>query len=101
VKALQLIPPTHSKLTLDLLRNLLDQPEAVLQLEAARALSEYPKPERFALLVKTAHDSERSEEVRAQAILGLADQSEKYRDELVRIAMSDNPKLRDEALRAL
>jgi putative heme-binding domain-containing protein len=73
----------------------------VLQLEAARALSEYPKPGRFALLLKTARDSERSEEVRAQTILGLADQSEKYRDELVRIAMADNAKLRDEALRAL
>jgi putative heme-binding domain-containing protein len=72
-----------------------------LQLEAARAFCEYPKPERLALLLKTAHDSGRNDDVRAQAILGLADQSEKYRDELVRIAMADNPKLRDEALRAL
>jgi hypothetical protein len=33
--------------------------------------------------------------------LGLADQSEKYRDELIRIAISGNVVLRDEALRAL
>src|SRR5439155_5010508 len=101
VKSLQVIPPTHPKLTLDLLGKFLDQPEAALQLEAARALSEYPKPERFALLLKIARDPQRNDDVRAQAILGLADQSEKYRDELVRIAMADNPKLRDEALRAL
>ncbi|HEV2945854.1 MAG TPA: PVC-type heme-binding CxxCH protein, partial [Gemmataceae bacterium] len=35
VKALQLIPPTHPKLTLDLLTKLLNQPQTDLQLEAA------------------------------------------------------------------
>jgi putative membrane-bound dehydrogenase-like protein len=101
VKALQLIPPRHPRLTLDLLSKLLNEPEAAVQLEAARALSEHPKPERFALLLKTANDSKLGEDIRAQAILGLADQSENHRDELIRIAMSDNAILRDEALRAL
>jgi putative membrane-bound dehydrogenase-like protein len=101
VKALQLIPPTHPKLTLDLLSKLMNEPHAEVQLEATRALSEYPKPERFPLILKTALDSRLSDEVRAQAILGLADQSTKYRDDLVRIALADNVKLREEALRAL
>jgi len=101
VKALQLIPPTHPKLTLDLLSKLLNETEPALQLEAARALSEHPKPERFALLLKTASDSRFGDAIRAQAILGLADQSEKYRDDLVHLAMSNRSILRDEALRAL
>jgi putative heme-binding domain-containing protein len=101
VKALQLIPPTHPKLTLDLLSQLLNQPQPALQLEAARALSEHPKQERFALLSKTARQPKLRDDIRAQAILGLADQSEKYRDELTGIAVGDNPILRDEALRAL
>lgn len=101
VKALQLIPPSHPKLTLDLLSQLLDQPEAPLQLEAARALSEYPKPERLPLLLKTAGNSKRGDDVRAQAIVGLADQAEKYRHDLVHFATGDNPILRDESLRAL
>jgi putative heme-binding domain-containing protein len=101
VKALQLIPASHPKLTLDLLGKMLDQPERPLQLEAARALCEYPKPERFAVLLKTAKNSKLSDDVRAQAILGLADQSEKYRNELIHFAIGDNPILRDEALRAL
>src|SRR5262249_23291206 len=101
VKALQLIPTTHPKLTLDLWSNLLNQPEPALQFEAARALSEYTKPDRFALLLKTVGNSRLGDDVRAQAILGLAEQSEKYRDELVGIALADNPILRDEALRAL
>jgi putative membrane-bound dehydrogenase-like protein len=101
VKALQLIPPTNPKITLDLLGKLLNQPQSDLQLESARALCEYPKPERFALLLKTAIDSKLGDDVRAQAIVGLAEQAEKYKDELVQIASGNNPVLRDEALRAL
>jgi putative membrane-bound dehydrogenase-like protein len=101
VKALQLIPPTHPKLTLDLLGKLLDLSQADLQLEAARALCEYPKPERFALLLKSATDSKLGNDVRAQAVLGLAEQAAKYKDELIQIATADNAILRDEALRAL
>jgi putative membrane-bound dehydrogenase-like protein len=101
VKALQLIPPTHPKLTLDLLTRLLNQPQADLQLEAARALCEYPKPERFHLLLKAATDSKLGNDVRAQAVLGIAEQAAKYKDELIQIATADNAILRDEALRAL
>jgi putative membrane-bound dehydrogenase-like protein len=101
VKAMQLIPAASPQLTLDLLSRLLGQSEPTLQLEAARALSEHPRSERFALLLKTAGDSKLGNDVRAQAILGLASQSERFRDELFRFAMSDNPVLRDEALRAL
>jgi hypothetical protein len=101
VKALQLIPPTNPKITLDLLSKLLNQPQADLQLEAARALCEYPKPERFALLLKTATESKLGDDVRGQAVLGLAEQAEKYKDELIQIATADNAILRDEALRAL
>jgi putative membrane-bound dehydrogenase-like protein len=101
VKALQLIPPTNPKITLDLLGKLLNQPQSDLQLEAARALCEYPKPERFRLLLKAANDSKLGNDTRAQAIVGLAEQATQYKNELIQIATGDNAVLRDEALRAL
>jgi putative membrane-bound dehydrogenase-like protein len=101
VKALQLIPPTHPRLTLDLLNKLLNEPNGELQLEAVRALCESPRPERFAHLLGVAHNFRRSVQVRAQAIAGLAEQSQKYRDQLLNFIGWDNSTMRDEALRAL
>src|SRR5439155_20106933 len=68
VKALQLVPPTHPRLTLDPLKKLMNQSEPALRLEAVRALSAHPKPDRFALLIQTAGNSRLADDVRAQAI---------------------------------
>jgi putative membrane-bound dehydrogenase-like protein len=101
VKALQLIPPAHPRLTLDLLGRLLHDDDEALRLEAARALSEHPSPKRWAVLRDAARNPRLGENVRAQAILGLAEHTQELRDDLSHFAQGDNAVLRDEALRAL
>jgi putative heme-binding domain-containing protein len=101
VMALQLIPPSHPQLTVDLLARLLHQNDPALRLEAARALSDHPSPKRPAVLRAAAHDRRLGNAVRAQAILGLAGQAPKLLDDLLAFALGENAVLRDEALRAL
>jgi putative membrane-bound dehydrogenase-like protein len=101
VKALQLIPPAHPKLTLQLLDKLLHQADPALRLEAARALSEHPNPKRKPLLLAAARNSDLAESVRAQAVLGLAEQSQELLDPLLHLARERSTPLRNEALRAL
>jgi putative membrane-bound dehydrogenase-like protein len=101
VMALQLIPPKHPRLTLDLLTKLLRQADPALQLEAARALTDHPSPKRWPLLLETARSARLTETARAQALLGLAGQSQEHVAELLRFAEGRSPVLRDEALRTL
>jgi putative membrane-bound dehydrogenase-like protein len=101
VKALQLIPPNHARLTLDLLGRLLHQADPALQLEAVRTLCDHPSSKRFTLLLAAARDPHLATDVRAQALVGLAEKAPELRDDLLRLARSDEPSLRDEALRAL
>lgn len=99
--ALQLVPARHGRLTLNVLRGLVKQPSETLQLEAVRALAEHPDPKRTALLLAVLRDGKLAEDVRAQAIVGLADQAPAHLDELLDLAKVESPRLRDEALRAL
>jgi putative membrane-bound dehydrogenase-like protein len=101
VMALQMVPPTYPKLTPDLLSGLLKQADPALRLEAARALSENPSPRRLPLLREAAHSPALGDEVRAQAVLGLADRPDDFLNDLLAFARGDDPALRDEALRAL
>jgi putative membrane-bound dehydrogenase-like protein len=101
VMALQLIPPTHPKLTLDLLGKLLHGADKALQVEAARALCEYPSAKKGPLLLDVACDARLDKAVRAQAIAGLAGQSQEQVEKLLRLALEESPALRDEALRTL
>ena len=101
VLALQMIPPSHPKLTLELLGNLLQNGEPSIRLEAARSLSEHPNAGRTRLLLKALEDSRQSDAVRAQAILGLSTSSSAHVDKLLTIAEGDRAILRAEALRAL
>jgi putative heme-binding domain-containing protein len=101
VKALQLIPPNHARLSVELLDHLLHDADSRLRLEVARALSEHPSPKRWPVLLNAARTPKLGEDVRAQAVLGLADRSEEERPPLVRFALGDNAAVRDEALRAL
>jgi putative membrane-bound dehydrogenase-like protein len=101
VLALQMVPATSKKLTLELLSGLLAKAEPPLQLEAVRALSEHPSPKRFPILLAAAGNARLGEAVRAQAILGVAERSREYRDELLSFVRGKNAILRDEALRAL
>lgn len=101
VLALQMVPANHPKLTLDLLSDLLKSGDTALQLEAARSLSEHPKPGRARLLLDAVDSKSLDDTVRVQAILGLAEQAGKHVDRLLTFARGDNVVLREEALRAL
>jgi len=101
VMALQMIPIREPKLTPELLGSLLVNGEPALQLEAARALAESSSPKRTALLREAARDRRLGDQVRAQAVVGLAEQGQEQLDDLLAIARSYGPVLRDEALRAL
>jgi putative heme-binding domain-containing protein len=98
--AVQLLPATQPRLTVDLLSRLVAQDDPRLRLEATRALCEHPSPRRFAVLLESARDERMGIAVRAQAIVGLAEHAE-ARDDLLRMAQGEDEVLRDEALRAL
>src|SRR5204863_8899466 len=72
VLALQNVPVTHPKLTLRLLKDLLNGDDPALRLEAARTLSELPGPRRYPLLLEAARNRRLGDAVRAQALLGLS-----------------------------
>lgn len=99
--ALGLISPDSKFLTLDRLRNYLAADQASLRLAAVRALAQQSNQDRFELLATTARDESQSDEVRAEAIMGLAAAAETYRDLLQQFAQGDNAALRGEAERVL
>jgi hypothetical protein len=99
--ALQFVPATHKKLTPELFRNLLRQENQALRLVAVRLLCEYPGPQRKRLLLEVVDDEGQTIEVRAQALAGLAEQTQSLTDKLLTFATGPQPMLRDEALRAL
>jgi len=101
VLALQMVPPSHPKLTLKLLGDLLAQGEPALQLEAARSLSEHPNAGRERLLLDAVSNAHLPDAVRAQAILGLSVQAARHLDLLLSLAQNGDTILRAEALRAL
>jgi putative membrane-bound dehydrogenase-like protein len=99
--ALRLLPPDNKLLTLDFLRQLLEQKDATLRLEAVRTLSQQTNPKRFELLASIADDEDYSEDARAVAIAGLAAAAQDYHDELDEFAAGDNETLAAEARRVL
>ena len=88
--ALRLTPPTHKALTLELLREFANSDDEVLQLEAVRTLAARRAS------AEIAADDKRSQQLRAEAILGTDDAAL-----LQKLAASDNATIRDEAKRAL
>lgn len=101
IMALRLIPATQRGLTIALLQRLLEDHDPTVKLEAVRALVEHPSPQRFRLLLGSALDEHQNDGLRAQAVAGLAERSEEFRDDLVRLAGGAHAPLRDESLRAL
>ncbi len=101
VLALQMVPPSHPKLTLKLLGDLLAHGEPALQLEAARSLSEHPNAGRERLLLDAVGNAHLPNVVRAQAILGLSGHAAKHLDLLLSLAQNGDTILRAEVLRAL
>jgi len=101
IAALQLVPTTHKKLTLDVLAALLKDSDAGVRREAVRALSEHPSTGRFPLLLEVARDRQYDVNTRAEALVGLAERAVAERAVLMEFANGTQPILRDEALRAL
>jgi hypothetical protein len=99
--ALNLLSPDHHQLTLDQLRGYLRADHAPMRLEAVRSLAAQTNPERFALLAEVVGDAAQSDEVRAEAIVGLAPAAADYRELIEEFAAGDVEVLSHEADRVL
>jgi putative membrane-bound dehydrogenase-like protein len=101
VPLLRLVPGSHPGLTLDLFQRLLAEKDPEVQQETIKLLNEYSHPKKYLLLLRTLRDSRLGDAVRAEALLGLAEQPDELSEELVRLAEGDRAVLRDAALRTL
>jgi putative heme-binding domain-containing protein len=100
--ALRLIPPTHPKIKVPLLRELLSANDPVLSLEVVRTLVGRDADDARAMLAEIAADESRDSALRAEAAVGLsASAVPEHHALLVKLATHDNRAIRNEALRAL
>jgi putative membrane-bound dehydrogenase-like protein len=99
--ALSMMAPDHRYLTARRMKIWLASPSAALRLEAIRTLAMQSNPKRFSLLAEVAQDDSQSDEVRAEAIVGLSSAAGENRELLEKMATSDHALLRREAERAL
>src|SRR5258706_13106982 len=74
--ALRLLRPNQPQLQVDQVRGLLQSQDQALQLEAVRYLSACSDAKRFVLLAEVAGDAQRRVAIRAEAVVGLADDAE-------------------------
>jgi putative heme-binding domain-containing protein len=79
----------------------LQSDHAPLRLEAVRTLSLQPKPERFDVLAAIAVSDAQGDEVRLEAIMGLAAAAGHYQELLEELASGQKPSLKSEAERVL
>ena len=100
--ALRLLSPTHAKVTVQLLRDLLAVNDAGLSLEVVRTLVARNATDAHAVLAEIVADEKRDTELRAEAIAGLsASAVPEHHALLVKLAACDLPAMRNETLRAL
>ncbi len=99
--ALRMLRPDHPLLTVDRLRQYLTGEDEALQLEAVRSLRDSRLAERDTLLAEVAGSDAYSPRLRAEAIVGLAPNSDSTKKLLVQLAGGNNRSLRNEALRSL
>jgi putative heme-binding domain-containing protein len=85
---------------MEFLRSLFTGPDRELRLEVLRTASDSPTPERRRLLAELARDEKQELAVRAEATSGLAG-DERFKKELLDLALGENATLREEALRSL
>jgi putative heme-binding domain-containing protein len=100
-RCLRMLRADHPALTIDRLRWFLMRPEEAIQIEAVRSLCQGSLAGRFKLLAKLADDRGGRKSLRAEAIVGLADDAPRQRDRLLALATDKQPVLRREALRSL
>jgi putative membrane-bound dehydrogenase-like protein len=100
--ALRLLPSTHAKVTLPLLRELLAAGDPGLSLESVRSLAAKNEDEARGLLAEIASDEDRDATLRAEAVAGLASSdAPEHRELLFVLAGERHAAIREEALRAL
>ncbi len=101
--ALTLLKPDNKFLTLDRMRAYLASDNEHLRLEAVRTLAQQSDLKRVRLLATVATDDKQSDEVRAEAIVGLGPFVDQYPDGVVirTFQESKNSVLRREAIRTL
>lgn len=101
VLALRLLSPNSKFLSLDRLRSYLQSEHEPLRLEAVRTLAQQSNPKRFELLAAIAGDEGEKDELRAEAIVGLAADAEPNRELLEHLADGRAPVSKGEAQRVL
>ncbi len=87
---LSLLPPDDKFLTPERLNRYLQSAHAALRLEAVRALAQKTGEERFDLLTKVAQDDRRAEDVRLEAVMGLAGAVPSHKELLQHLADADS-----------
>lgn len=106
--ALRLIPPNHPKLTVELLTGMLEgsssdsQNGSELALEIVRTIAMKRSETTPSLLLQIAVDSQRAENIRADALAGLVGRSlPEHRQALESLAQDQAPRVRAEVSRVL
>jgi putative membrane-bound dehydrogenase-like protein len=99
--ALRLVGPDNPYLTLDEMRRYLSSEHRPLRMAAIRALALKSRPERFELLREVASDVTQGDEVRAEAVMGLAAAAERFRPLLEALAAGEDRAQSREAARVL
>ena len=100
-RGLRMLRPNHPALTLDRLMRFATGNVEGIAIEAVRTLSQSQSPGRFAVLSKLATDRNAPLPLRAEAIVGLADDATGQRKALLTLATAEQAELRREALRGL
>ncbi len=101
IMLLRISPAKHPKLTIDLLHRFLTEKDAGLQLETVRVLNEHSSPQRFAVLHDVAMNTQYDDQVRADAVMGLAERALVYAKDFLALVECENSVLAKEALRGL
>ncbi len=99
--SLHMLMATHPRIPLPQMTALLQSPSRPLQLEAVRYLNGDADPARFPLLVQIAADPKLDSALRAEAVVGLADDAVARADLLFELAGGSDAVLRQESLRSL
>ena len=99
--ALRMLPPDHPALTLDRLKKYLTGDDPQLRVEALRTLRDSPLRDKAQVFMAIVRDKSVSNEIRLEALVGLAAESDEARKLLLEIAQGPDDTARAEALRSL
>lgn len=99
--ALRSLRPDHPQLTVAMLKQLLNDSDEAVRLEAVRTIRQRPEAERWVELREIARNEKLSATQRSEAILGLSPGNREDRLILFELTTDKIPQVADEALRAL